>query len=101
MWNNYAPDGNSIKRQLPKIDSRDKGMGFGNARKGEEMGVREGQVESGEQMRHTSATHRFLQGSLRNSKLSTTLLYRMIYGVYILVVVGLCKTSDKTIKISV
>lgn len=63
MWNNYAPDGNSIKRQLPKIHSRDKGMGFGNARKGEEMGVREGQVESGEQMRHTSATHRFLQDS--------------------------------------
>jgi hypothetical protein len=28
MWNNYAPDGNSIKRQLPKIDSRDKGMGW-------------------------------------------------------------------------
>lgn len=69
MWNNYAPDGNSIKGQLPKIDSRDKGMGLGNARKGEEMGVREGQVESGEQMRHTSATHRFLQDVLRNYQL--------------------------------
>lgn len=36
---------------------------------GEEMGVREGQVESGERMRHTSATHRFLQGCLRNDLL--------------------------------
>ena len=98
MWNNYAPDGNSIKRQLPKIDSRDKGMGFGNARKGEEMGVREGQVESGEQMRHTSATHRFLQDSLRNSKLSTTLFVQNYYRVYILIIVGLCKNPDKAIK---
>lgn len=45
MWDNYAPDGNSIKRQIPSIDSRDKGMGLGNTRKGEEMRVREGQVE--------------------------------------------------------
>jgi hypothetical protein len=40
---NYAPDGNSIKK-VSQSNSRNKEMDFGNARKGEEMGVREGQV---------------------------------------------------------
>jgi hypothetical protein len=43
MRGNYAPDGNSIKK-ISQSNSRNKEMDFGNARKGEEMGVREGQV---------------------------------------------------------
>jgi hypothetical protein len=43
MRGNYAPDGNSIKKGS-QSNSRNKEMDFGNARKGEEMGVREGQV---------------------------------------------------------
>jgi hypothetical protein len=43
MRGKYAPDGNSIKK-VSQSNSRDKGMDFRNARKGEEMGVREGQV---------------------------------------------------------
>jgi hypothetical protein len=43
MRGNYAPDGNSIQK-VSQSDSRDKGMDLGNARKGEEMGLREGQV---------------------------------------------------------
>jgi hypothetical protein len=55
----YAPDDDSIKRQIPKIDSRDKGMDLGTRER--EKRWEFGKVKLSEsKMRHTcSATHRF------------------------------------------